>query len=149
MEEIYMVSIDKAMTVFLEAQEMRLKQRTYRDYESVIELFQIYLNSYAYLRLPQEEREKYVSRFSRDEQYFTKTYGLDQFTTSIYSEFFEYFIVHKVASGEIFMKSAVRVIKKLTTWLFEEDYINSKKYRKLIEYFAEGKTKSLPKAEKV
>src|SRR5690625_4969474 len=101
-----MVSIEEAMVAFLDAQEKRLKPRTYGDYESVIDLFQIYLNNYAYMYLSKPESEEYLNRFLKDEQYFTKTYGLGQLTSIIYAQFFEYFIIRKVASGESFMKMA-------------------------------------------
>jgi len=41
-----MKTIDKILEAFLQEQHNRLKERTYSDYESVIELFRTYLNSY-------------------------------------------------------------------------------------------------------
>lgn len=63
--------------------------------------------------------------------------------------FFEYFIIRKVASGESFMKSAVRVLRKFTNWLLENDHIDKPHHTGLIEYFSKGKSKALSNAEKV
>lgn len=83
-----------------------------------------------------------------DDEYFTKTYGVDKICEIVYAEFFEYFIIRKVASGESFMKNAVRVIKKFTKWLKETNHISKKHYDKLIGYFDEDKSMALANAEK-
>lgn len=144
-----MSNIDEVIKRFLADQNERLKQRTYRDYESVIELFQIYLNDYAYTSLNEHESREWESHYQLDHEAFTKLFGVDKIRSSTYSEFFEYFIIRKVASGESFMKTAVRVMKKFTNWLFENSYLDRKQYSTLKEYFDKDHDKVLPKAEKV
>lgn len=143
-----MKTIDDVLEEFLDVQKERLKPRTFNDYDSVMELFHIYLNGYAYQYLPEDLSEDYLNRHMEDDEYFTKTYGLDQICEAIYGEFFEYFIIRKVASGESFMKKAIRVIKKFTKWLKETNHISKNHYDMLIGYFDEDKSTSLSNAEK-
>lgn len=144
-----MKTIQIVMSAFLEAQRERLKVRTYRDYESVIDLFQIYLNSYAYMSLEEDEMEKWKIQFEQDEDCFTKMFGVEKLDSAVYSDFLGYFIIRKVASGESFMRNAIRVIKKLTNWLLENNYIDEEQYSDLIDHFSDGKSNALPNAEKV
>lgn len=149
MEGYFMASIDVIMDAFLAAQKERLKQRTYRDYEDVIELFVIYLNGYGYQNLDGQDLEKWESRIEHDEDCFTKLFGIDQIDYFTFSEFFEYFIIRKVASGAHFMKLAVRVMKKWTNWLLENGYVDQDKHGELIDYFGEEKENVLPKVREL
>src|SRR5690625_767384 len=144
-----MKTIDEVMTIFLKAQEERLSKRTFKDYESVIELFQIYLNGYGYQTLEESDMKLWENRFKDDEASFTKLFGIDKISSYNYSEFFEYFIIRKVASGPTFMKTAVRVMKKLTKWLLENHYIDENRFNILMDFFKGGKDKELLNAEKV
>lgn len=49
-----MKTIDDVLSEFLNDQKERLKPRTFNDYDSVMELFHIYLNDYAYQHLPKD-----------------------------------------------------------------------------------------------
>jgi len=144
-----MANIQTIMNEFLQAQNERLKERTYRDYDEVIELFHLYLIGYAYQHLDEEDSEKWQEKYETDEESFVKMFSFDKIDYSTYSEFFEYFIIRKVMAGEAFMKKAVRVIKKLTKWLKENNHIDQEQYDDLIEYFDDGQAKALPNAEKV
>ena len=130
-----MKNLNVIFASFLEAQGKRLKQRTYNDYEDVIELFKIYLNSYGYLDLDGKDLETWESHYENDEESFTKLFGIDKIDFTIYNEFFEYFIIRKVDSGESYMKKAVRVMKKFTNWLKENDNIQDKQHEELLDYF--------------
>src|SRR5690625_114547 len=112
-----MVNIETILDDFLKEQKKRMKERTYRNYAEVIELFQIYLNGYAYQYLSEDESEKFQQKFETDEDSFVKIFDIEKVDFSTYSEFFEYFIIRKVMAGESFMKKAVTIMKKLTKWL--------------------------------
>src|SRR5699024_7771013 len=56
-------------------------------------------------------------------------------------------MIRKVMSSESLMKSAVRVMKKLNKWLFENHYFDQITYNELKEYF--GEANDLPKVEKL
>ncbi|MUV37235.1 hypothetical protein JNUCC1_01041 [Lentibacillus sp. JNUCC-1] len=142
------VMITEALDAFLKAQQKRLKRPTYNGYYSVIELFEVYLNGYGYMMLDEAEAREWEKRSESDPDCFVKMFGLDEISASEYAEFFEYFIVRKVASGPSFMKTAVRVMKKLTKWLHENSYITDEHFQDLMGYFKNDKTASLPNAEK-
>lgn len=52
-----MDNLKKILNDFLSDQEERLSKRTYNDYNNVISLFEDYLNSYAYMFLPEKEQQ--------------------------------------------------------------------------------------------
>lgn len=143
-----MKNIDTILDEFLTAQNNRLKQRTYEDYEGVIELFRDYLNYNAEFLVIGDERSKWEEQFEKDEDCFTKMFGQDKLDSGSVEEFLDYFIIRKVASGEDFMKIAVRVMKKLSKWLYENQYVDECEYDELMEYFGEG-GKELPNIEKL
>ena len=145
-----MSKIDSILSNFLKDQSKRLKPRTFRDYESVIELFEIYLNNYGYQYLNEQDMKLWEEKYRSDEEAFTKMVDISKVSLeSRLSEFLEYFIIRKVASGESFMKTAVRVMEKFAKWLYENEYISKTEYTEIKDYFSEGKDKSLPNAEKV
>src|SRR5690625_1843507 len=144
-----MANIQMILNEFLKAQNERLQERTFREYEEVIEMFQVYLNGYAHQYLDNEDMQKFKEQYETDEESFIKIFGYDKIDLATYSDFFEYFIIRKVMAGESFMKKAVRVIKKLTKWLKEKKHIDDKQYNDLIEFFDDGHAKALPNAEKV
>lgn len=144
-----MESIDVALKEFLNDQQERLKQRTYNEYASVIDLFRVYLNSYAPNFLEEEKFEKWQEKFESDEACYTKLFEPSEITSTEYSDFLGYFIIRKVASGESFMKQAVRVMKKYSKWLLDNDYIDQDHYDDLKSYFAGGQGQALSNTEKV
>ncbi|MBP1970498.1 hypothetical protein J2Z83_002619 [Virgibacillus natechei] len=142
-----MKNIDAILEAFLEEQSNRLKQKTYRDYDDVIHFFQVYLNSYAANYLDEDEWKKWEAKFDEDEDAFTKMFGVEKLSSTKFSEFLDYFIIRKVMSGESFMEIAVRVMKKLNKWLYDNNYTDLATYNDLREYF--GEAKDLPKVEKM
>src|SRR5699024_10229606 len=124
-----MSNIDSILTKFLEAQKERLKERTYLDCDSVIDI------NYSYQYLDEQEMAEWKRQYTIDEECYTKLFGIDKISSSTYRDFFEYFLIRKVASGESFMKNAVRVMKKFTNWMLENDYIDRSQHSDLIDYF--------------
>ncbi|AKB67357.1 hypothetical protein [Methanosarcina mazei] len=61
-----MKNIDAVFKEFLDEQRQRLKPRTYRDYEDVVNLFKEYLNSSAYLRLGTEDTERFDTLYKKE-----------------------------------------------------------------------------------
>ncbi|TFJ91663.1 hypothetical protein [Lentibacillus salicampi] len=142
-----MKSIDKILEEFLQEQHNRLKDKTYRDYESVIDLFRDYLNMYAPNSLHEDDRKRWEAEFDEDEDCYTRMFGPDYLDESDFEEFLDYFMIRKVASSESFMKVAVRVMKKLNKWLFENKYFDQDDYVDAQEYF--GEANDLPDVEKL
>src|SRR5699024_5383417 len=101
---LWMNTIQVAVAKFLEAQKKRLKERTFRDYDSVMDLFCIYLNSYGANYIGGELKTKWESAYQTDEEAFVKLAPISEVDSSTYAEFLEYFVIRKVASDESFMK---------------------------------------------
>ena len=146
---VKMKTIKDVTSQFLDAQHKRLKSRTYRDYESVMELFEIYLNGYGPNTLDQAEKERWKQAYQEDEAAFTKLFTIAHVSSHHFEEFLEYFVIRKVASGESFMRDCVRVLKKFSKWLDEHHYIDEQEHSELHNYFKSGKSVSLPNAVKV
>lgn len=144
-----MKSIQVAVSKFLDAERERLKERTFRDYDSVMDLFCIYLNSYGPNYIDGELKVTWEKAYETDEEAFVKIAPISEVNSTTVAEFLEYFVIRKVASGESFMKTCVRVLKRFSKWLFENDYINDADYDDLSDYFKDPKTSSLSYAEKV
>lgn len=144
-----MKTIEEVISQFLDDQRKRLKPRTFRDYESVMELFKIYLNSYGPNTLDEAEQEQWKKAYQGDEAAFTKLFTIAHMSLYHVEEFLDYFVIRKVASGESFMKDCIRVLKKFSKWLEEHHYINEQEYQGFHSYFKSGKTVSLSNAEKV
>lgn len=144
-----METIQVVVAKFLEAQRERLKERTFRDYDSVMDLFCVYLNSYGPNYIDGELKESWEKAYRTDEEAFGKLAPISEVTSSEYAEFLEYFVIRKVAGGESFMKNCARVLKKFSKWLFENEYIDESCYDDLQDYFKGGKASSLSDATKV
>ncbi|GGJ94913.1 hypothetical protein GCM10007063_16820 [Lentibacillus kapialis] len=142
-----MENIDTVLGAFLAEQHNRLKQKSYRDYEDVIHFFQDYLNQYAPNRLNEDEWKKWEAQFHEDEDCYTKMFSPEKLSSGSFDEFLDYFMIRKVMSSVSFMKAAVKVMKKLNKWLFENGYINQSTYHNVLEYFDEAK--DLPDVEKL
>lgn len=142
-----MISINVILEEFLNEQRQRLKLKTFRDYESVVSLFKIYLNDYAHNYLGEADLECWEKEIEEDMESFTRIFGAKQLSNGVFCEFLDYFIIRKVMSGEDFMKKAVRVMKKLVKWLYDNQYIHQAVYAEMKEYFSEAS--NLPTAEKV
>ncbi len=108
---------------FLEAQEKRLKPRTYSDYESVIELFARCLHWYGWNTLPEEEYDRY-EEYEKERKEFADIYGHERIAPNVW-EFLGYFMPRKVLAGDTFIeKTAPRVIRKLLRWMADEGLID-------------------------
>lgn len=138
-----MKNIDTILDEFLEEQRLRLKERTFRDYDDIISLFKIYLNRYAYQNLDEEKRKKWEAEFEKDDECFTNLFGADEITEFKIEEFLDYFLIRKVMGSESLLKNAVRVMKKFSKWMTKQNY-SSDDYH---AYFDEAK--ELPKVEKL
>jgi len=143
MEERKVKNIDEILGEYLEHEKMRLKERTFRDYEYIIHLFKLYLNGYGYLYLNEEDTKLFEAHVDEDEECFTKLFGQDKLTESEIREFLDYFIIRKVMGSESLMKDAIRVMKKFSKWMIVNHYTTEDQQ----DYFDE--VKDLPKVEKL
>lgn len=109
-------TISQVLDEFLSAQRDRLSPKTYSKYDSIIDLFKSYLESY----WPSHGQDDY-DRITKDGGTFCGTFGPDEILGG-YSEFLGYFMPNKVMGGKETMKAAGTVTKKLAKWLSEKGY---------------------------
>lgn len=109
-------TISQVFDEFLADQEARLSPRTFSKYESIIDLFRSYLESY-WPGHTQEDYDRVTSRGGT----FCDTFGPAEISYG-YSEFLSYFMPRKVMGGKETMKAAGTVTKKLAEWLAETGY---------------------------
>ncbi len=119
-----MATIDEVFAGFLDEQRARLSERTYQQYEQVIELLAMSMNGYAPNSLTDEEFARWEGRFEVDEQgAFTSLFGPDKIAENV-GEFLDYFMIRKVMASKELLKSAGTVTGKLATWLAKNGHIN-------------------------
>lgn len=109
-------TIAEVFEQFLNDQEARLSPNTFSKYQTIIQLFESYLESY----WPGHDQDEY-NRVTENGGTFCGTFGPDEITGG-YSEFLGYFIPHKVMCGKDTMKAAGTVTKKLAKWLDDKGY---------------------------
>lgn len=143
-----MKNINHLLEQFLDVQKSRLKKRTYDDYEGTIHLFKTFLNQYGYQHLEGSAETLWETQIDNDPEFFTNLFGADQITLSTFDEFIDYFVRHKVMSGKDFFKVTVRVMKKLSTWLYNENHMDQATYATFQTYFQED-VKEIEQLEKL
>ena len=100
---------------FLSEQESKLAPKTYRDYASVIELFEHQLDGYAWNNL--DDGEKAYDKAQKKEKSFIDLYDHTHIEDNV-GEFLDYFVPRKVMAGnEFILKTCPRVIRKLLKWM--------------------------------
>ena len=109
-------TISQVFEEFLNDQEARLGPNTFSKYQTIIGLFESYLESY----WPGHDQEEY-NRLTENGGTFCGTFGPEEITAG-YSEFLGYFIPHKVMCGKDTMKAAGTVTRKLAKWLADKRY---------------------------
>jgi hypothetical protein len=114
-------TIDGILAEFLATQEARLSPKTHAKYEGIVDLYRAYLERY----WPGHSGPDYNAVTQAGGTY-CGSYGAEDITSG-FSEFLDYFMPHKVIAGNETMKSAGRVIKKLTRWLVEQGYTQDDK----------------------
>src|ERR1043165_4881613 len=124
---------------FLVDQKGRISAKTYAKYETIIQLYQSYLERY----WPGHDGE--YEKITKAGGTYCSTYGPEDATEG-YSEFLGYFMPHKVMCGKDTMQAAGTVTKKLAKWLAEKGYIQDTEDAQ--ERAGEA-ARDLPKAQEV
>jgi hypothetical protein len=120
-------SIAMMLQEFLDEQRSQLKPKTLRRYESVIELFQMCMNDYAYQSLDKPESALFDQLYkAKGEAHreFCQIFGPEKIPENVH-EFLGYFLVRKVVCGKDLKQAAGTVIKKLGSWLMERGYLQA------------------------
>lgn len=109
-------TISQVFEEFLSDQKARLGSKTFSKYETIIGLFESYLESY----WPGHDQDEY-NRVTETGGTFCDSFGPKEITGG-YSEFLGYFMPHKVMGGKETMQAAGTVTKKLAKWLADKGY---------------------------
>lgn len=128
-----MKTIETVLKEFLDEQHQRLKPRTYRDYEDVVNIFMHYLNSYAYLRLGKDDAELFDTLYKKEGKEYCEIFGPEYIGDFEVEDFLSDYVIRKVSAGVDFMKTIVRVINKLVKWLHANGYMEDEDYEETEE----------------
>jgi hypothetical protein len=119
------VTIDQALEAFLRDRRARLSDRTYRNYEDVIRLLRVSLNTYAYSSHDARDAKRWQKAFDAgNEDAFCKLFGPQEIPPHL-AEFLGYFMVRKVSAGQELLKAAGTVTGKLARWLEQHGHIEN------------------------
>ena len=100
---------------FLSEQESKLAPKTYRDYASVIELFENQLDGYAWNNLA--DGDKAYDKAKKKGKSFIDLYDHTHIEENA-REFLDYFVPRKVMAGnEFILKTCPRVMRQLLKWM--------------------------------
>ena len=112
--------IKEVFDQFLSEQKSKLAPKTYRDYESVIDLFENQLDGYAWNGI--DDGEKAYDEAKKQKKSFIDLYDHTHIEDNV-GEFLDYFVPRKVMSGDEFiLKTCPRVIRKLLKWILNDNY---------------------------
>ena len=107
---------------FLAEQQAKLAPKTYRDYASVIELFEHQLEGYAWNNLPHGQQAYETAQ--KKGKSFLDLYDQTHIADNV-REFLDYFVPRKVLAGnEFILKTCPRVIRKLLRWMREKKLVD-------------------------
>ncbi|MGH9087096.1 MAG: hypothetical protein ACRDYZ_03150 [Acidimicrobiales bacterium] len=140
-------TIDTLFAAFLADQRDRLARRTWRKYETIIELLADCLNGYGHQSLDAVERRRWEAAYEEDENAFVRLFGADKIVDNL-GEFLGYFMIRKVAAGEELLRAAGTVTKKLAKWLAEHGHLDADDADVATERGADA-TRELPRAERL
>ena len=110
-------TLSQVFEELLADQKARIRPKTFLKYQSIIGLYQSYLESY----WPGHDQAEY-DRITKAGGTFCGTFGPEEATAGS-SEFLGYFMPRKVMCGKETMQAAGTVTKKLAKWLAEKGYI--------------------------
>src|SRR6516162_7635258 len=132
-------TISQVFEEFLADQKTRISHKTFLKYQSIIDWYKSYLESY----WPGHDGE--YDKLTKAGGTYCDTFGPEEATAG-YSEFLGYFMPRKVMCGRDTMQAAGTVTKKLAKWLAEKGYIEDTQDDQ--ERAGEA-ARDLPKASKV
>ncbi|MBN2131173.1 MAG: hypothetical protein JW741_16860 [Sedimentisphaerales bacterium] len=143
-------TIEVVLREFLEEQGKRLKPSTMCKYESIVSLFQSFLDGYGYQDLGEQEEalfDRLYNATGDEHREFCQIFGPEKIPDNV-GEFLDYFMVRKVMCGKDLMRAAGTVMKKLGKWLEEKGYVEAESAAEVAHRGATA-AKELPAVEEV
>jgi hypothetical protein len=116
------VLIKEVFEQFLAEQRSKLAPKTYRDYESVMDLFAHQLDDYAWNNLVHGQQAYETAK--KKGKSFIDLYDHTPIEENV-REFLDYFVPRKVMAGNTFiLKTCPRVIRKFLRWMREKKLVD-------------------------
>lgn len=140
-------TIDEALSQFLAEQRERLSERTFRNYDYVVELLRHSLDGYAYSSLDDSERQRWEKAFESGTQAFCRLFGPEKIPEHL-GEFLDYFMVRKVIAGQELLRASGTVTGKLVRWLAARGYVDAEAAEDATER-AHDASRDLPMADRL
>lgn len=113
--------IKEVFAGFLKEQKERLSPKTYKEYKSIIELFEDSLDGYAWNNL---DDQKAYDKAKEKDLTFMDLYDHTYIWENV-GEFLDYFIPRKVNWGDEFvLKTCPRVIRNLLKWMRDKQLLD-------------------------
>ncbi len=141
-------NIDEILGKFLRSQQKRLKAKTYRRYEEVVDLLKHCLNSYGYHELENPSDIALYEKFYFHKNFeFCAIFGPEKIIHSL-PHFLNYFMIRKVMASEALLQASGTVTKRIIKWLEECGYIDSDQSFRATRIATEA-ARELPAAERL
>lgn len=118
------ITIDEALSRFLDEQRERLVPRTFRNYADVIGLLRDCMNGYGPDLLSGAEHDRWQRAYDAGDEDAFCTQVDASYIDSMLEEFLGYFMIRKVMAGQELLKASGTVTKKLVGWLVEHGVID-------------------------
>jgi len=142
------LTIDEALTRFLDEQQERLAPRTFCNYEDVIGLLRHCLSGYGPNILPKADHDRWRRAYDDgDEDAFCTQMSAD-YIVDMLDEFLGYFMVRKVIAGQELLRASGTVTKKLVRWLQDHTVVDKVAADHQVEKAATA-ARDLPNAERL
>jgi hypothetical protein len=141
-------NIEEIFADFLKDQKPRLKPRSYRRYEEVMQLYRHCLNSYGAQDLDlSADVALYQRLYNYRELEFCTIFGPEKVLKNL-PTFLHYFMIRKVMASEELLRAAGTVTKKLARWLVDHGYIEEREANTASRLASEA-SRELPAAERL
>ncbi len=138
----------EVLTEFLDEQAKRLKPRTYRRYEEVVDLFRHCMNNYGVDELTNSADIVFYERlYYQKNLEFTAIFGPDKILPCL-PYFLNFFMLRKVMASEGLLEAAGTVSRRLVRWLLENGYVKAEEAEEAAKVVM-GAARELPAAERV
>jgi hypothetical protein len=143
-------TIADAFAEYLAERDKPTKARSYTLKRSIVELFESYMDSYAYESLAKDEEAFWRRRWDQDEEKnsFSRTFGPERLLETI-GAFLGWFIIRKVMGGPEISEAAGPETLELLEWLEAKGYVKPGRGLDDAKEIARDAADELPRAQKL
>lgn len=141
-------SIADVFAEYLAERDKPTKARPSSVKRSIVELFESYMDGYAYESLPKDEEEMWRRRWEQDEEAnsFSRTFGPQRIPEHV-GTFLGWFIIRKVLGGREISRAAGPQTLALLEWLEAKGYVKEGRGLDDAKEIARDAAGELPRAD--